>query len=605
MFTNAQNTRIKNSSFNIITNINHFGKLHVLVACLGIFLGLLYSPLWHTMWWKNSYPVIDVTNQSVPSFSLLAALDPLHRQVAPNAILNTGGRADEVRCHPGTREEVIDIIEKFMDAKNEGSPKMLWLSGPAGAGKTAIMQTIAERSKERGLPHASFFFFRTDASRRNAAPLVATLMHQIIQIYPSLANHVAVLLSSNPLLFKMGIREQVAILLHLPFTAIYYSSATHRPIVLLIDGLDECDSENNTAQGQILQALDNLLSLEGIHFRIVVASRVEHQIVMAFKQFRSQVDSIFLDEQYSPEKDIRLFVIDEFNKIKSTHYLAHTLDHDWPADSDVDDIVTKSSGQFIYAATVMRFITHSSSSPVLSLQRIHGIGCSTKGLPFEHLDAFYSYVLDQADDLDTVKSIVACTLAGREMPTIQACMEAHHPNYSKVMVDSYVAVLAPIAQIRYGQTRHRQILPHNVLEFFHKSFSDFVQDPFRAGRFYIDLPAFSTGILPKIWPTVECDRVDSKWPIDLQRLGFKLSTVQIFARLAFVRIRRPTLEITAIFMDPVQSHSERIEYGWKATEYLTKINKHVSNANIVSSGLNLTFCAGSMTFIVRTYRWRF
>lgn len=40
-----------------------------------------------------------------------SSLDVLYRHVAPNAILNAGGRADEVRGHPGTREKVIGRIE--------------------------------------------------------------------------------------------------------------------------------------------------------------------------------------------------------------------------------------------------------------------------------------------------------------------------------------------------------------------------------------------------------------------------------------------------------------------------------------------------------------
>jgi hypothetical protein len=137
VLNNARNTRIKDSSFSITTT--------------------------HTINFNGS--------------PLVSPIDLLHKCVAPNAILNTGGRADEVRCHPGTREEVIGLVEKSMDALHHRRPRLLWLSGPAGAGKTAIMQTVAERCKERGVPHANFFFFRADSSRSHAAPLVATLVH--------------------------------------------------------------------------------------------------------------------------------------------------------------------------------------------------------------------------------------------------------------------------------------------------------------------------------------------------------------------------------------------------------------------------------------------
>lgn len=69
-------------------------------------------------------------------------LRALFSAVALNAILNAGGRGDEVRCHPGTQERVIEMLETWMggkaDSPDAGS-KILWLSGRAGTGKSAIM----------------------------------------------------------------------------------------------------------------------------------------------------------------------------------------------------------------------------------------------------------------------------------------------------------------------------------------------------------------------------------------------------------------------------------------------------------------------------------
>jgi hypothetical protein len=66
---------------------------------------------------------------------MISGLNVLHKCVAPNAILNAGGRADEVRCHPGTCKEVIGRIEKWRDAKDGLRAPIFWLSGPVGAGK--------------------------------------------------------------------------------------------------------------------------------------------------------------------------------------------------------------------------------------------------------------------------------------------------------------------------------------------------------------------------------------------------------------------------------------------------------------------------------------
>ncbi|KAF5324133.1 hypothetical protein D9619_011304 [Psilocybe cf. subviscida] len=337
------------------------------------------------------------------------SLDVLYKRVASNAILNAGGRADEVRCHPGTRKEVISRIEKWRDAPEGLTTSVFWLSGPFGAGKSAIVQTIAERCNEQGAPQANFFFFRTDISRNSVSPLVATLLHQVILLYPSVRETVATVLSANPLIFDCLLEEQLAQLIVVPLRAVQKSSASYRPLVLLIDGLDECDSDSKAGQQRILRAFDNVLVKQrhGVClFRLLVASRVEPQISMSFKRLSTPFLPLYLNDDYSPETDIRLFITDEFKKVKSTHLLAYTLDETWPSVEDIDGIVEKSSGQFIYAATVMRFISNSSASPMLSLGKVQGVSESAgTSSPFSQLDAIYTYILSRADDQQALKDI--------------------------------------------------------------------------------------------------------------------------------------------------------------------------------------------------------
>ncbi|KAF5329379.1 hypothetical protein D9619_009216 [Psilocybe cf. subviscida] len=304
IFKNATNTRIKDSSFTIINN--------------------------------NNNNIIQSLGDGIAD-----PLKTLYDRVAPNAILNAGGRADEVKCYPGTREEVIDLTERWMEGKDGVAHGMMWLSGPAGAGKSAIVQTIAERCEERGVQAASFFFFRSDPTRSTAQPLVATLLYQIFKIYPPVRQAVASALSDDPLLFDASIQDQFNRLLSPALNDIPQplESPTRRPVVLLIDGLDECDSEHKSSQRQILQALDYLLMQNNCPFLVLVASRADPQITMAVKELASPVKSIFLDEQYQPEGDIRAFVTGEFARIKKSHHLAHMLSDHWPSDEDTESIV--------------------------------------------------------------------------------------------------------------------------------------------------------------------------------------------------------------------------------------------------------------------------
>lgn len=210
--------------------VNH-GDLIGKVSSLRVWLARVRSPVM-----MNSVPPMYKTRICAVDIDVLALvadnpLGPLFDVVSLNAILNAGGRADEVRCYPGTREEIIGKVDRWMDGW------MFWLSGPAGAGKSAIAQTVAERGAKRGVHASNFFFFRSDNSRNIAQPLVATLIYQLIKFYPSLRDHLSEALTAQPLAYKAAVEEQFAHLLGSSMKNIRQCSAINQQIVLIIDGL--------------------------------------------------------------------------------------------------------------------------------------------------------------------------------------------------------------------------------------------------------------------------------------------------------------------------------------------------------------------------------
>ncbi|KAF5324243.1 hypothetical protein D9619_011258 [Psilocybe cf. subviscida] len=437
-----------------------------------------------------------VTNVKADTTRLL---DALYRRVAPNAILNAGGRADEVRCHPGTREEVISRIEKWREAQDDPTTPIFWLSGPAGAGKSAIVQTVAERYIQQKVPQANFFFFRADSSRSTALPLVATLLHQIIRIHPSVRELVATSLIADPLIFDSSLEEQLTQVIVAPLRTIQQSSDSHYPLVLLIDGLDECDSETKQSQRQILRAFDKVLAERPCPFRLLVASRNESQIRMTFNQLSTPVLSLYLDDEYSPENDIRLFVAAEFQKTKETHPLSYLLHKDWPSVKDIEGIVWQSSGQFIYAATVVRFISHSSASPELSLQQVLGIAPTPTASPFSQLDAVYTFILSRVDDQQALKDILHIYFHRKSFlqpragflasPLLPQMLRLYNHRYTDTVIHSCVADMSTI-------TRFDSI--HHTLAFYHASLEDYFQDPTRSGNYFVHIDAFNAKILPSL-----------------------------------------------------------------------------------------------------------
>ncbi|KAF9475784.1 hypothetical protein BDN70DRAFT_773458, partial [Pholiota conissans] len=98
----------------------------------------------------------------------------LKQHVSSAAFHNSADRYDPPRCHPNTRVEVLEKIRDWaIQYGYDRKSWILWLNGAAGAGKSAIMQSILELLLLRYtfVAVASFFFSRGDSTRNTIAPL--------------------------------------------------------------------------------------------------------------------------------------------------------------------------------------------------------------------------------------------------------------------------------------------------------------------------------------------------------------------------------------------------------------------------------------------------
>ncbi|EEB93378.1 hypothetical protein MPER_07972 [Moniliophthora perniciosa FA553] len=70
---------------------------------------------------------------------------------------NSETRYPPPKCHPDTRRRVLNVIRDWIHSE---SPEdcVFWLYGPAGAGKSAIAQTIAESGQQKATWFLAFSF---------------------------------------------------------------------------------------------------------------------------------------------------------------------------------------------------------------------------------------------------------------------------------------------------------------------------------------------------------------------------------------------------------------------------------------------------------------
>jgi replication-associated recombination protein RarA len=82
---------------------------------------------------------------------------------AADASLNT-----KKLCLPGTREELLDEITDWVNNIEGDAPRVFWLHGTAGRGKSSIAHTIADRFKQLERLGSCFCFDRNrEADQRH------------------------------------------------------------------------------------------------------------------------------------------------------------------------------------------------------------------------------------------------------------------------------------------------------------------------------------------------------------------------------------------------------------------------------------------------------
>jgi len=363
----------------------------------------------------------------------------------------------------------------------------LWLYGPAGSGKSAIAQTIAEMCHAAGLLAASFFFSRTVTGRNEKARLVSTIVYQMLLVVPEIREQVISAVEFNPQIFNLSLQTQVQELIIGPLTfALNALSGDEkqkeaflsRPRLIIIDGLDECiDTE---AQSYILEVLIPAVQNAMIPLVFFVASRPEQQIRDAFNEdlLSSLTNTLVLDDTYHPDEDIRILLDSKFTTIKKKHPARAHISKEWPSEKDINQLVNKSSGQFIYTTTVIKYIESRRHLPTERLQIVLGLSDPGNDTPFAELDALYNHILASTYDQEKVLKLFMVLLVTdiqKKASVIEKFLFFKPGEIDIILSDlhSLIAVPSPDDD-------------KSPLRISHASLSDFLRDRSRSGRFFID-----------------------------------------------------------------------------------------------------------------------
>ncbi|KAF8993163.1 hypothetical protein BDQ17DRAFT_1253159, partial [Cyathus striatus] len=218
---------------------------------------------------------------------------------------------DAPKCHPETRIAVIEDIMSWVNAKDV-QEKMMWMSGPAGAGKSSIAQAVAERCHEENKLVSSFFFSHTATrtGRDDGTKLVLTIAYQMTASIPSAKKLVLDVIEENEAILTYTMEDQIKDLALMPLRkAIEHCHQSCLPIphVVIIDDLDECNKPE--IQSRIVKMIASVLLEPSVHLCFLITSRPELEIRAAFNKplVRQFSKNMVLDNHYNAEKDIETF----------------------------------------------------------------------------------------------------------------------------------------------------------------------------------------------------------------------------------------------------------------------------------------------------------
>jgi len=360
--------------------------------------------------------------------------------------------------------------------------------GPAGAGKSAIARKIAELCHSEQCLLASFFFSRTDSTRGNATFLIATIAYQIATNFPMTRGRMAAAMERDPLLLTRSLESQVTVLVVEPLQELInlrYLNSTFPRCLIIIDGLDECGTAN--VQCKVLDTISLLFQKHCLPLVILIASRPERHLTHSFStgSLSELHTTLALDDIYQPDDDIWLFLADNFTQVKDTHPMRHFLDPSWPPIDVVESLVEKSSGQFIYASTVMKYVLSVRYHPADRLNVVLGIRPPrhVHEMPFGELDALYRHIFSFVEDIKTLLLILGFQIA-------------KYPNWAMKIADMerFLVLDRGYIEMLLGDLSSIIIISDAspYIHILHASLPDFLLDATRSKEFYINLSDLHT-----------------------------------------------------------------------------------------------------------------
>lgn len=422
---------------------------------------------------------------------MISVLKEMVEHMIPGARYDSSVRDSPPRCHPGTRTRILEDVQARVHNPDLAT-RMVWIYGPAGVGKSAIMQTLAEAEASRGGIFTTLFFSRPN-ERDDPQKVFTTLAYRFAVHSLEYRRYIGQRLEDDPVFLEKALDDQFQQLFVTPFvtpfTKDHIDFGSQRWVVFL-DGLDECHGE--AEQRRIVELVHKSMLHRAVStpFVWVITSRPEAHLKTAFTKAKVDVTGFWelevpIDSDDSL-RDVERYLHTQFSKMRESH--SDSIPPLWPSESDFLKLSEVSSGLFVFASTLVAYLLGGDpvsrlkyTIPLIMAARTQTV--NPKRNPFRVLDLLYTQIMSDVPEevLSTTKLLLAIYLSPvfRHLPLLSASnildLEQYEVYAALRKLHSVLDVPSP------------QEAPQHLVRFLHASFSDFLLDPSRSQTYFIDL----------------------------------------------------------------------------------------------------------------------
>ena len=382
------------------------------------------------------------------------------------------GLNETKKCLDGTRTEILNELVDWINNKDAATPRIFWLHGQAGKGKSAIAHTIALQAHNLGMLGSCFCFSRVRQHEQLHMKLFPTIALDLAGWNLRLRLLLDEVVSENDYSSKKmpNIAEEWQSLILEPLSRLE-GSFTGR-VVVVIDALDESGTERMRAG--ILHVLATCGAELPANIRILLTSRPLLDIREALNIDQHSIMARSLDDDNeSTIRDIHLYVSTRLRSLRDTF-----------SDQDFRRLAAKSDGVFEWARLACDFI--SSRNGVMPKEAFEEIMSHTPSSGRTLLDEMYTTFLWDLISGSEARRVVFCSVMRqilwlKEPLSISALnllrdkFPRRDDRYSVSFVLDYMAPL--LAGVTNEFTPVRPL---------HASFYDFLLDKERSREFFIE-----------------------------------------------------------------------------------------------------------------------